>query len=221
MTDKNLTEIVTIIDRSGSMESLKTETISGFNNFVQEQKKIAGKVNFTLVQFDDQYQIDYSGADINDIKPLDESSYVPRGMTALLDAVGKTIITVGERLAELEEDQRPGQIIFLIITDGHENHSQEYRADKIKEMVKHQTDKYNWTFIFMGGGNIESQVDQGKNIGIADSYGYSCNRIGTQAVYSNICKGVSRRRQAASLGMATMDSFLTEEEREQLINNEK
>ena len=115
MTDPNVTEIVAILDRSGSMGTLIAETIGGFNNFVEEQKKTDGKAILTLVQFDDQYQIDYEGVDVNDVKPLDEKTYVPRGMTALLDAVGKTIVSVGERLSHTEEEKRPGQGGFLII----------------------------------------------------------------------------------------------------------
>ncbi len=161
MVDKNLTEIVAILDRSGSMQNLRTDTIGGFNSFIAEQKKAEGKAVLTLVQFDDLYQIDYEGKDINDVADLDETTYVPRGSTALLDAVGRTINAVGSRLAKLPEDQRPGQVIFLVITDGQENTSREFQAEKVKEMVKHQTDTYQWSFIFMGGGDIESQKDQG------------------------------------------------------------
>lgn len=225
MTDKNLTEIVAIIDRSGSMANLRQETIGGFNNFVEEQKKGAGKAIITLVQFDDQYQIDYQGVDVNDVKPLDESTYSPRGMTALLDAVGKTVNAVGERLAKLNEEKRPGQVIFLIITDGHENSSREFKATKVKEMVKHQTDKYNWSFVYLGGGDINSQRDQGISLGINDAnvYNYSANNIGTAAVYSNITKGVSRRRSLAADGFCanSSDSLLNEEEVGELVIESK
>jgi uncharacterized protein YegL len=224
MTDPNVTEIVAILDRSGSMGTLIAETIGGFNNFVEEQKKTDGKAILTLVQFDDQYQIDYEGVDVNDVKPLDEKTYVPRGMTALLDAVGKTIVSVGERLSHTEEEKRPGQVVFLIITDGMENSSQEYKADKVKEMVKHQTDKYNWSFVFMGGGDIDSQkdqIDQGMALGInaANAYAYSANTIGTANLYANVSKGVSRMRRAASAGRAfsSSDSLLTDEEKNNLI----
>lgn len=225
MTDTNLTEIIAILDRSGSMGELRAETIGGFNNFVDEQKKEAsGKAILTLVQFDDQYQIDYEGKDINDVQPLSEETYIPRGMTALLDAVGKTIIAVGERLAKMDEDKRPGQVIFLIVTDGHENSSKEYGAAKLKEMVKHQEDKYNWSFVFMGGGDIESQREQGVGMGICDanSYGYSANAGGTKRLYSNVSKGVSRRRAAAQNGVlyAASAALLTEDEKDELVTEE-
>lgn len=222
MTDKNLTEIIAIIDRSGSMSTLCAETIGGFNSFVEEQKiETAGKALLTLVQFDDQYQIDYEGVDINDVKPLNEETYVPRGWTALLDAVGKTINTVGERLSKMPDEKRPGTVIFLIITDGMENSSKEFKAGKVKEMVKHQTDKYQWSFVFMGGGDIESQRDQGMGIGVAASnaYGYAANAGGTRALYNNVSKGISRRRAGAQAGVlfSADASLLTAEEQEQLI----
>jgi uncharacterized protein YegL len=214
MTDKNLTEIVAIIDRSGSMASLVKDTIGGFNSFIAEQKKGSGKVKLTLVQFDDRYQIDYDGADINDIKDLNKETYMPRGSTALLDAVGKTIITVGERLAKTPEDERPGQVIFLIITDGEENASKEYKeAVKIAEMVKHQTEKYNWTFTFLGGG--DAAFSQGVAMGISsnNSYNYSSDKV--KNVYESISLGTSRRRENASRGiiMSANCSFLNDTEK--------
>lgn len=221
MTDKNLTEIIAILDRSGSMEPLRAETIGGYNNFIDEQKKGPGKAIVTLVQFDDQYQIDYEGVDVNDVKPLDEGTYTPRGMTALLDAVGKTVVAVGERLAKLDEDKRPGQVIVLIITDGHENSSKEYAATKVKEMVKVQQDQYNWTFVFLGGGDIESQRDQGMSFGVgaANAYGYTPDADAINMVYSNVSKGVSRRRVAASAGnvVCSTQSLLSEDEKNELI----
>jgi uncharacterized protein YegL len=212
MTDINLTEIVAIIDRSGSMVDLVSETIGGYNSFLKEQKKAPGKANITLVQFDDKYQIDYDGVDINDAKELDEKTYVPRGMTALLDAVGKTIITVGERLSKAKEEERPGQVIFLIITDGLENSSREFVAEKVSEMIKHQTDKYNWTFTFLGGGDAAFNQAKGMGVNVNNSYNYAT--VNTSHVYKAASAGVSRRRDAASKGiiMTSNASLLTDQE---------
>lgn len=222
MTDKNLTEIVALIDRSGSMFSLTKDTIGGFNSFLAEQKKNSGKAKLTLVQFDDQYQVDYDGVDINSVKDLNDETYKPRGSTALLDAVGKTIITVGERLAKLNEDERPGQVIFLIITDGQENASKEFKiAADIAKMVKHQTDVYNWTFTFLGGG--DAAFAQGASLGIHvnNTYNYSASHIGTENLYRTISKGVSRRREKAQEGImyAASVAFLSEEEAADLKEN--
>lgn len=205
MTDRNLTEIVAIIDRSGSMVNLVTETISGYNAFLEEQKKTGGKAKITLVQFDDQYQIDYEGVDVNDAAPLTTETYVPRGWTALNDAVGRTIVAVGERLAKTPEDERPGQVIFLVITDGEENQSTEYKDPvKVAEMVKHQTEKYNWAFSFMGGGDANFQKQQANRLGFksANTYNYSANAAGTSAVYGALSRGVVRCRANCSKGIA-------------------
>jgi hypothetical protein len=202
MTDINLTEIVAILDRSGSMSVLRKDTIGGFNTFLAEQKKNSGKAKLTLVQFDDLYQIDYDGADIQSVNDLTEETYQPRGSTALLDAVGKTIITVGERLANTKEEERPAQVIFLVITDGQENSSKEYRiASAIAEMVKHQTEKYNWTFTFLGGG--DAAFSQGATMGFMsnNTYNYSANHGGTGNVYKAASRGVSRRRDKAQEGV--------------------
>jgi len=134
------------------------------------------------------------------------------------------VVAVGERLAKLDEDKRPGTVIFLIITDGHENSSKEYKAGKVKELVKVQTDDYNWTFVFLGGGDIESQRDQGMGMGVgaANAYGYTPDAKGTQLLYSNVSKGVSRRRYAASMGrsVCSSESLLSEDEKDQLITKE-
>lgn len=220
MTNKNLTEIVAILDRSGSMGALRAETIGGFNNFVEEQKKAEGEARLTLVQFDDQYQIDYEGKDVKEISPLDESTYIPRGMTALYDAVGKTMITLGERLAKLDEDKRPGQVIVLIITDGQENSSREYAGDKLREMIAHQEEKYNWTFVFLGGGDIKKQKLQGAALGInaANVYGFAATKGGTDRLYANVSKGITRRRKTAAAGDAVpcCDSVLSSSEAQEL-----
>lgn len=172
----------------------------------------------TLVQFDDKYQTDYECVDVNDVKPLDESSYSPRGGTALLDAVGKTVNMVRERLAKTDEEKRPGKVIFLIITDGQENSSKEFKADTVKEMVKHQIENYNWTFVYLGGGDIESQKEQGLAIGVAASnvYGFSTSSRGMGAVYGNIARGVSRRRTSND---SANDALLLDRERDQLIDS--
>jgi uncharacterized protein YegL len=223
MTDKNLTEIVVIIDRSGSMFGLTKDTIGGFNSFLTEQKKnTTGKVKLSLIQFDDKYQIDYDGVDINDVKELTTETYTPRGSTALLDAVGKTIVTVGERLAKTPEEERPGQVIFLIITDGAENASSEYIAPgRVAEMVKHQTEKYSWTFTFMGGGS--AAFEQAKHIGICmnNSYLYSANPNGTANVYTSFSNGISRRRDAVQKGLdiCATESLLSADEIKCLVTD--
>lgn len=173
---QNLTEIVAILDRSGSMSNLVEDTIGGFNSFIKEQKKIEGDANVTLVIFDDSYEVVYSGVDIKEVPELTDSVYFARGMTALLDAVGKTINEVGARLKNTPESERPENVLFLITTDGMENSSSEFTGSQIAEMVKHQEDKYSWEFVFLGA-NIDA-------FGVGDSYGFA----GTNTMNFNATK---------------------------------
>lgn len=134
----NLTEIAFILDRSGSMESIAADAIGGFNAFLQSQQQQPGSANFTLVLFDNEYDLVADGQEINKIKLLNKHTYVPRGSTALLDAIGKTIDNLGKRLSVTKEEDRPGKVIFAILTDGEENSSEFYTNDKISKMITHQ-----------------------------------------------------------------------------------
>lgn len=149
--DDSLTEIIAIVDRSGSMEAIREEAITGFNYFLKEQQRSEdGRCLLTYCQFDTEYEITHSGIPIKEMKPLDFTTFQPRGCTALHDAVGRTIMEVGNRLEKTPEAKRPGNVIVVILTDGLENSSREFKLDKIKEMVKHQADVYDWSFVFLG-----------------------------------------------------------------------
>ena len=150
MVNKKLTEIICIIDESGSMALKASDAIGGFNDFLKKQKKLKDECKFTLVLFDTEYKLVYDGADIKDVAPLNSATYSPGGCTALLDAVGKTIDTVGARYAKTAEKSRPGNVLVCIITDGEENSSREYKKSDICDKITHQTDKYSWKFIFLG-----------------------------------------------------------------------
>ena len=145
---EDLSEIICIVDRSGSMNAILDDAIGGFNAFLNAQKSQPGEAKLTLILFDHEYQTVHQAVDIQQVEPLDRETYVPRGSTALLDAVGKTIDAVGERLAVTPESERPSQVIVSILTDGHENASESYSKAKVAEMIKHQTDKYSWVFEF-------------------------------------------------------------------------
>ena len=145
---EGLTEIVSLVDRSGSMQSILDDAIGGFNTFLRSQQDQPGEAKLSLILFDHEYQIVHQAVDIQQVEPLNQDTYVPRGSTALLDAVGKTIDAVGERLAATPESERPSQVIISILTDGYENASQTYSKPKVAEMIKHQTEKYNWAFEF-------------------------------------------------------------------------
>lgn len=148
---KDFCEIVVVIDESGSMHSVKGDTIGGFNTFINTHKKLPGEANLTLVKFDTGYKILYNGVNIKDVKPLNESTYTPGGMTALLDAVGTTIDEVVKRREATPEDEKAEKVIFMIITDGEENSSREYTdKKKIKEKVEHLKTTEDWEFVFLG-----------------------------------------------------------------------
>lgn len=192
--DTNLTEIIFLLDRSGSMAGLEDDTIGGFNAFIDKQKRLKGKTIVTTVLFDHEYEILWNGVDANEIKLTDKEYYV-RGSTALLDAVGKTIVDVNHRLAKTNEDEKPGQIIFIITTDGMENSSHEFTYKKIKQLIKHQQEKYDWKFIFLG-----ANIDTGKeadNIGIHknNAYSFEASESGVQHMYDVVHDSVSEMRK--------------------------
>jgi uncharacterized protein YegL len=194
---KNKTDITIILDRSGSMESVKSDTIGGFNSFLSEQQKITGEASISLVQFDDKYETVYIDKDINSADKLTEETFQPRGMTALYDAVGRTINAVGQRLAETDENERPDKVVFVILTDGFENASKEFSAVKINQMISHQKEVYSWDFIFIGAN--QDAVLSAKAIGISANAAltYAANSEGTEAAFGSIAQKVGAYRQSS------------------------
>ena len=197
----NLTEIIFILDRSGSMSRLVEDTIGGFNSFIETQKQEDGEALLTTILFDDQYEILHNGVDIKTVNPLTTKEYSARGMTALLDAIGKTINTVGDRLSKASEDHKPSKVIFVITTDGQENSSKEFNQAQIKKMVKHQTDKYSWQFLFLGA-NIDA-IGTAESFGISGQFAsnYSANSIGTDSLYTSLSKNVASYRSVGELSV--------------------
>src|SRR5580693_1330174 len=160
-----LTEIAIVLDRSGSMASMAKEAIGGFNGFLDSQQKLPGDARLTLVLFDHEHIVKYDERPIKDVSPLDEHTYEPRGTTALLDAIGRTINTIGERLDKTPEPERPGKVIIAILTDGLENASQEFKPKQIRSMIEHQREKYSWEFIYLGAN--QDAIEVGETMGIA------------------------------------------------------
>jgi len=195
----NLTEIVFILDRSGSMCDLVNDTIGGFNTFIENQKKEEGEAILTTVLFDNRYELLHDGVNIKDVNPLTNKEYFVRGSTALLDAIGKTINSVGNRLNNTSEEDKPSKIIFIITTDGEENSSREFTQPKIKEMIKHQEDKYNWKFMFLGANIDAVSTAQSLGIGGQCAANYTANSRGTEALYATMSKSISCLRSVGSL----------------------
>ena len=189
----NKTEIIFLLDRSGSMAGLESDTIGGFNSFVKTQCKLEGETLLTAVLFDDKYEVLWNGINGNDARMTDKEYYV-RGCTALLDAVGKTILDVGYRMSKTSEEQIPGKVIVVITTDGMENASREFSYEKIKELIKHQQEEYAWEFIFMGA-NIDA-AKEADSIGIKmeNAYNFEASEAGVENMYNVICEAVSEKR---------------------------
>ena len=191
---KDKTDITVILDRSGSMNSVKDDTIGGFNNFLEEQQKVDGEAVLSLVQFDDQYEVVYLDKNIGSADRLTGATFQPRGMTALYDAVGRTINSVGNRLANLPETERPNHVLFVILTDGFENASKEFSASKITEMITRQRGVYNWEFMFIGAN--QDAVLSAKEIGIPayTALTYAPNTEGVRAAFSSAADKIRMMR---------------------------
>ena len=193
---KGLTEIVCVLDRSGSMSPVQTDVIGNFNNFLDEQVKVPGEANVSLFLFDDKHDTVYKGVRISEVKKLDDTVYFARGWTALLDAVGKAIKEVGGDFASRKEEERPEKVIMLIMTDGCENYSKEYAYHQIKEMIEHQKQNYNWEFVFLGA-NIDSFA-VGGSIGVSarNTMNYTNTSAGVRDAYMSMSNCVSNFRNS-------------------------
>jgi uncharacterized protein YegL len=186
---KGKTEIILIVDRSGSMQGVKNDIEGGFKSFLEKQKEQEGECLVSYYQFDDKYETVFEN---KDIQQVDGIEIKPRGWTALLDAVGKTINTVGERLSKTPEEERPSLVIVVTLTDGQENASKEFTTEKIQELVKHQTDTYKWKFVFLGAD--KDTVLTAKKYGFAAGSSMAYNPMNTKAVNSTfmaLASGVS------------------------------
>lgn len=177
--NKNLTEIIFILDRSGSMAHLEEDTIGGYNSFLKKQMNEEGDATVTTVLFDDKFEIIHDNADIKKVNPLTDKEYYARGMTALLDAIGKTINHVGNRHKFAPSSLVPNKTLVVIITDGYENSSCEYNIKQIKAMIERQKEKYNWEFLFLGA-NIDA-ISAAGDIGITPDFAatYQADKMGT------------------------------------------
>lgn len=183
---ENLTEIVFILDQSGSMEPLRGDTIGGYNTYIQDQQKEPGEAYLTTVLFDDGYALLHDHVNLRGVKPIMEKEYRPGGCTALMDAIGRTIDSVGRRLADTPEEERPAHVIFVITTDGYENASKEYSREKVKSMIEHQQSKYAWQFLFLGAGIDAYQEAESIGIGSVHTMSVSKSSFGAQSMYCSV-----------------------------------
>jgi uncharacterized protein YegL len=205
---KGLTELVFIIDRSGSMYGLEADTLGGFNSMLGKQKKDTGRAYVSTVLFNDRSEVIHDRERIDRVKPMTEQDYLVGGCTALLDAVGGAIRHIGNVHRYARKSDVPEKTLFVIITDGMENASHKYTAEQVKSMIKNQQDKYKWEFLFLGA-NIDA-VETASHFGIgADrAVDYNCDEEGTLLNYKVISETVAsvRRSKACSAAMAMKES---------------
>lgn len=199
------TEIVFVIDNSGSMAHLAGDTIGGFNGFIESQKALDGKATLTTVLFNSTWKILHDGVDIKEVKPLTKADYTVGGMTAMLDAIGEVINKVQDRHDELGVE-KPEEVLFVITTDGEENSSRTFKKSQIEKMIKHQTNGHGWKFMFLGA-NMDA-VKEAESIGIdsSRSVNYAYSSKGVDAVYATMDCMTS----AIRTGNETLNASLSE-----------
>ncbi len=204
---KEITELVFILDKSGSMGGLESDTIGGYNSMLKKQQDIEGECRITTVLFDNNYELLHDRIDIKAVSPITEKEYYVGGTTALLDAIGRTIHKIDNAQKHTAEDYRAEKVIFVIITDGMENSSREYTAKKIKALIEKQKEKHAWEFIFLGA-NIDA-------VETAGSYGISADRAvdyladseGTELNFKVMSKAVASFRKTGKIKEAYFDEI--------------
>ena len=195
---QNVTEIVFILDRSGSMAGLEKDTIGGFNAMIEKQKKEPGQALISTVLFDNSTQVIHDRVPLERMEPLTEKEYFVRGCTALLDAVGGAIHHIGNVHKYAREEDRPEKTLFVITTDGMENASRLYSYDRVKTMIQRQQKKYGWAFLFLGA-NIDAAREAGR-FGIRPECAadYHADSRGTEVIYASVCEAVHQVRSSAA-----------------------
>ena len=199
---KNLTEIVFILDRSGSMAGLEDDTIGGFNAMIEKQKGEPGEAYVSTVLFDNERDVIHDRVDIQEIPPMTRKEYYVRGCTALLDAVGKAIHHIGNVHKYAREEDRPEKTLFVITTDGMENASREYNYAKVKRMIERQKEKYGWEFLFLGA-NIDAAKEAARfGIDADRAANYHADTLGTAVIYEAVGEAVCSVRASRPMSAA-------------------
>lgn len=199
MANKNLTEMVFILDRSGSMSGLESDTIGGYNSLLEKQRKEVGTATVTTVLFDDQYEMIHDHVAIGKVKDITNKEYFARGMTGLLDAVGKTINHVGNRHKNALDSEVPGKTMVVIITDGYENASREFALPQVKQMIERQKEKYGWEFLFLGANIDAVTTAAGFGISADRAVTYEADSVGTRMNFDAVSEVVDCVRQSAPI----------------------
>lgn len=204
--NKNLTELVFILDKSGSMAGLERDTIGGFNSMLDKQKRVAGECRITTVLFDNRYELLHDRIDIKAVSPMTEREYQVGGSTALLDAIGQTIHKLVAVQRNTAEEYRAGNVMFVIITDGDENSSREYSAEKVKAMIEEEK-KYGWEFVFLGA-NIDAVETAGRfGIDPDRAVDYVPDGAGTELNFQMMSEAVTAFRATQAMPQAPLEAI--------------
>jgi uncharacterized protein YegL len=198
------THILYLLDMSGSMARVASDVISGFNNFISKQKALSGECTLSLIQFDNKYQTDYNFAPMASVSKL---KFEPRGMTALYDAIGKAITDTGKVLNDMPVFARPEKILVIVHTDGEENASKEFNKERIGEMIKHQEDKYNWKFSFIGTNFDVMGEGASLHIKAGNTRAYKNDSQGINVMYASLSNAVSNCRSVSAAAYANTNMF--------------
>ena len=209
------TDLIILLDRSGSMNTIKDDTIGGIRKLVDDQKKVPGECRLSFIQFDKEnyqmaYDVVYSETPLADVKEL---NLEPRGWTPLLDAVGRAINETGKRLADKPEHERPEFVVMVIATDGQENASHEFSKDQIRQMIEHQRDVYKWHFTFIGAN--QDAFGEASRIGIPQAavLNYAANSVGTRAAYSSVSAAINSLRTYDNATLCYNDSDVEQQKK--------
>lgn len=212
--DSTATEIICILDCSGSMVTMGPEAKNGFNKFLAKQKELPGKAVFTLVMFDHEYELKVCRRDIKEVKPL--GTYPLGGSTALLDAVGKTMVDAERRLKEIPEDLRPAKTLVMILTDGQENASQEFTKKSVKQIIENRQNELAWEFVFLGANQDSFSEAGGVGIGFANASNFGNTGTGVLRAFATMNLAASDYRSKGKLlRSATYYYDSTEKEEEE------
>ena len=197
--NKELTEIVFILDRSGSMAGLEDDTIGGFNVMLEKQKKEPGQALLSTVMFSNESEVIYDRADIRKVEPMTGSQYCVGGCTALLDAIGSAVHHIANVHKYAREEDRPGKTIFVITTDGMENASRRYNYTDVQKKVQHEQEKYGWEFLFLGA-NMDA-ISAARRFGIREDRAvrYECDSAGTALNYAVISQTIAKARKGCAI----------------------